>query len=166
MPFDTAAASALLVRPRRDILSLVDERTANFARCGIQRIDEWADAFRVERRLALPRAAVLLAVPGETWKEPPKQQYVATLLSHFEKRVSGTVSRGSLARFTIGKTTPRVDLFDLGTALRPTEAILEHVLSRTEVPVPLDPAGYLADENREYRLRRLVGHAETFRRAG
>ncbi|KAA5599010.1 protein kinase [Blastochloris sulfoviridis] len=163
--FDAPAASALLVRPRREIFGLVDGRTANFARCGIPRIDEWADIFRVERRLPLPRAVILLlTVPADAWREPPKQQYVATLLAHLEKRVSGTVSRGPLARFTIGKTTPRVDLFELGTALRPAEALLNHILSRAEVPVPLDPAGYLADENRESRFRRLINHAETFRR--
>ena len=161
---DAASTSALLVRPRREIFGIVDERTANFARCDIRRIDEWADAYRIERRMPLSRAAVLLAVPAEAWKEPPKQQYVATLLSHFENRVSGTVSRGPLARFIIGKTTPRVDLCELGTALRPAEAILNHVLSRAEVPVQLDPAGYLADENCENRFRRLVSHAETFRR--
>ncbi len=164
LSFDPTIAAELLVRPRREIFTLVDERSANFARCGIQRIDEWADSFRVERRLPLARAVVLLGVPAERWQEPPKQQYVATLLGHFEKRVSGAVSRGPLARFTIGKTTPRIDLFEIGTALRPAEALLNHVLSRAEVPVGLDPVAYLSDENRESRLRRLVSHAQTFRR--
>ncbi len=162
--FDLEAAEALLICPRRELFAQVDRRIANFARCGIQRIDEWADAFRVERRMPLPRAAVLLAVPEELWQEPPRQQYVATLLSHFEKRVSGTVSRGPLARFSIGKTTPRLDLWELGTGLKPAQAVLNHVLSRADVPIQLDPAGYLDDENRESRLRRLVSHAATFRR--
>lgn len=162
--YDATAVAELLVRPRREIFALVDARTANFARCDNPRIDEWADTFRVERRLALPRAAVLLAIPEDAWKEPPKQQYVATLLSHFEKRVAGAVSRGPLSRFTIGKWTPRVDLFELGTALCPAEAILNHVLSRAEMSVPLDPSGYVGDTSRETRLRRLVSHAEMFRR--
>lgn len=155
---------SLFSNSRREAFARVDDRTANFARCGVQRVDEWADSFRVERRMSLPRAAVLLSVPAERWKEPPKQQYVATLLAHFEKRVSGAVTRGPLARFTIGKTTPRLDLVELGTAIRPAEAMLNHVLSRTEVPIQLDPQGYLSDENRESRLRRLVSHAATFRR--
>ncbi len=162
--FDPLAGQVLLARSRRDIFFQVDDRIANFARCSLQRIDEWADSFRVERRMPLPRAAVLLAVPAERWQEPPRQQYVATLLSHFEKRVSGTIAQGPLARFTIGKTTPRLDLAELGTPLRPAEAMLNHVLARSDVPITIDPQGYLADENREVRLRRLVSHAMTFRR--
>jgi primosomal replication protein N'' len=161
---DLSTAEQALVRSRRELFAQVDERIANFARCGIRRIDEWADAFRVERRMPLPRAVVLLAFPQGAWVEPPKQQYVATLLSHFEKRVAGAVSRGPLARFTIGKTTPRLDLHELGTSLRPADAVLNHVLSRAEKPVQLDPAAYIADENRERRLRRLVSHAAVFRR--
>lgn len=153
-----------LTRPRRELFAEVEARTSNFARCGIQRVDEWADAFRVERRMPLERAVILLAIPQEAWKEPPKQQYVASLLEHFEKRVSGSVQRGPLARFTIGKTTARVDLAELGTSYRPAQALLDHVLSRTEVPVALDPAAFTADEHLEGRLRRLVSHAQTFRR--
>ncbi len=161
---DPEATEKLFVMPRREIFALVDQRTANFARCDIPSIDEWVDTFRVERRMSLPRAAVLLAVPEERWKEPPKQQYIANLLNHFEKRVTGTVSRGPLARFSIGKTTPRLDLMELGTALRPAESILNHLISRTDAPVPLDPSAYAGDENRESRFRRLISHAQTFRR--
>ena len=74
VPLDTATAGTLLSMSRREIFALVDERTANFARCGIERIDDWADAFRVERRMPLPRAAALLGVPLEQWQPPPKQQ--------------------------------------------------------------------------------------------
>ena len=116
------------MRPRHEIFAEIDERITNFARCEIPRVDEWAESFRVERRMPLARAAVLLAVPREMWREPPKQQYVANLLQHFEKRVSGSVQRGPLVRFVIGKTTPRVDLAELGTSRRPAEAILNHVL--------------------------------------
>ncbi|RYB04477.1 DUF4011 domain-containing protein [Lichenibacterium ramalinae] len=161
---DDASLAGLLTRPRREVLAAVDERTSNFARCGNPRVDEWADAFRTERRLALPRAAALLAVPAEAWREPPKQQYVADLLGAFEKRLAGAVGRGPLARFTLGKTTPRLDLAELGTALRPAEGLLAHVLGRVEAPVAMDPGAFLDGEGREGRLRRLVGHAETFRR--
>jgi primosomal replication protein N'' len=91
---DRARTAESLVRSRREIFAAVNDRIANFARCEIQRIDEWADSFRVERRLPLARAAVLLAVPREAWRQPPRQQYVANLLQHFEKRVSGSVQRG------------------------------------------------------------------------
>jgi primosomal replication protein N'' len=161
---DRAQLSDQFVEPRREIFGRIDERIANFSRCGIQRVDEWADAFRIERRLTLPRAIVLLAVPEGRWEAPKGQQYVASLLDHLEKRVAGTIARGPLVRFTIGKTTPRVDLFELGTSQRPGEALLNHVLSRADAPMPIDPAGLLADAQREARLRRLASHAHTFRR--
>jgi primosomal replication protein N'' len=158
------ALTDLLVRPRREIFQDVEQRTANFARCRNERVDGWADTFRVERRLSLDRAATLLAVPASAWQEPPHQQYVATLLELFEKRVSGAVGRGVLARFNLGKTTPRLDLTELGTALRPGEALLNHVLSKVELASDIDAAAYLDDPARESRLRRLVSHAQTFRR--
>ncbi|WP_177282486.1 AAA domain-containing protein [Devosia enhydra] len=162
--FEREPSVELFVRPRREIFSLIDQRTANFARCGDPVVDEWVDTFRVERRMTLARAAIVLGVPDDQWLEPPRQQYVANLLSHFEKRVTGTVSRGPLARFTIGKTTPRLDLSEMGTALRPADSILNLLIGRTDTPIPLDPSAYAADENRQSRLRRLVSHAQTFRR--
>ena len=161
---DATAASAVLSFSRREIFVLVDERTANFARCGHERVDDWADSFRVERRMPLPRAAVLLAVPSDKWQQPPKQLYVKALLEHFEKRVSGSVSRGPLVKFVIGKTTPRVDLMELGTSIAPSEALLNHVLARDEAPVQIDPTTYGTNEHLDSRLRRLVSHANTFRR--
>jgi primosomal replication protein N'' len=161
---DNEQTMARLVRPRRDLFSDIDGRIVNFARCGIQAIDEWADDFRVERRLPLDRAVVLLAVPETAWKEPPKQQYLANLLEHFEKRISGSVQRGPLTRFSIGKTTPRVDFTDLGTPLRPADALLNHVLSRQLSPLSIDTQPLAQNENLYYRLRRLVSHAQMFRR--
>jgi primosomal replication protein N'' len=161
---DRAQIQNQLVEPRREIFGRIDQRIANFSRCGVHRVDEWADSFRIERRLALPRAMVLLAVPAGLWEAPKGQQYVASLLEHLEKRVAGTIARGPLVRFTIGKTTPRVDIFELGTGQRPGESLLDHVLSRADAPMPIDPAGLLADPQREARLRRLASHAHTFRR--
>src|SRR5712691_8741323 len=92
------------------------------------------------------------------------QQYVASLLEHLEKRVSGAIARGPLVRFTIGKTTPRVDLFELGTSQRTGEMLLNHILSRADAPIPVDPTGLLSDPQRDARLRRLASHAHTFRR--
>nr|WP_242544243.1 AAA domain-containing protein [Corallococcus sp. NCSPR001] len=160
---DRAQAEKNLVRARRELFEELDARTANFARCGIARVDEWVDTFRVERRMPLERAVVVLVVPRDAWKEPPKQQYVANLIELFEKRVAGSVQRGPLVRFVIGKTTPRIDLTELGTAHRPAEALLEHVISRSESPTSLDPAAF-TNEGVEGRLRRLVSHALMFRR--
>jgi hypothetical protein len=158
------AVEEQLLKSRRDIFASIAERTANFARCGIESVDDWADTFRIEHRLSLNRCAVLLSVPAELWKEPPKQRYVAELLGHFEKKVSVAISRGPLVRFTIGKTTPRLDLMELGTGSVTAEAILNHVLSRAPNLLALDSTAYLENEGREVRLRRLVSHAQMFRR--
>jgi primosomal replication protein N'' len=158
------ALAEQLTNSRRNIFSQVDERISNFSRCGIPRVDEWADAFRIERRLTLPRAVVLLGIPPDRWKAPEGQQYVASLLDHFEKRVAGTIARGPLVRFTIGKTTPRVDLFELGTSQRSGEALIDHILSRADAPMPVDPMALLSDVQRDSRLRRLANHAHAFYR--
>lgn len=162
--FDSRAAGALLARSRRELYAQVEERTGGFARSSFPRVNEWADAFRVERRMSLARAAVLLAVPQNAWQEPPKQSYISDLLGHFEKRVARAVQRGPLVRFTIGKTTPRVDLFEFGTRAQPAEAILDHLLRRTDVPLRLDPSAVATKVELLARLRRLVSHALTFRR--
>jgi primosomal replication protein N'' len=162
--WDENAAAAALVRPRRALYEEADRRTAGFARCRIERVDEWADGLRVERRLPLARVIVLLAVPEAAWQALPKQDYVSRLLEHFEKRVAGAVLRGPLVRFLIGKTTPRLDLAELGTATRPAQALLDQVLRREDVPVTLDPEALAEDPGREVRLRRLVSQAEVFRR--
>src|SRR5205823_5705119 len=87
--FNREDAGRLLIRWRREIYDEVDLRIAGFAYSPIPRLNEWASSFRVERRMPLARAAVLLALPKEQWSEPPKQRYVAALLEHFEKRVAG-----------------------------------------------------------------------------
>jgi len=65
--FDPDAARHHLATSRREIYREIDQRTAGFARCGNPIIDEWADTFRVERRLPLPRAMALLALPEGAW---------------------------------------------------------------------------------------------------
>ena len=89
---------------------------------------------------------------------------MSTPLTHFEKRVAGSISRGPLVRFSIGKTTPRIDFTEIGTNLKPAEAILNHILSRSDVPIQIDPSGYQADENCETRFRRFISYANSFRR--
>jgi hypothetical protein len=162
--FSRDAAAELLVRSRREVYAQVEERTAGFARSSFSRVNEWADAFRVERRISLARSSVLLAVPLDAWQQPQKQSYISDLLGHFEKRVARAVQQGPLVRFTIGKTTPRVDLYEFGTRAQSAEAILDHLLRRTEVPLRIDPSAVGADVELQARLRRLVSHALTFRR--
>jgi hypothetical protein len=162
--FDTEAATAWLDRPRRDLYAQIEARVDGFARSGLERVDEWADQFRLERRLPIGRAIVLLAVPGDQWREPPKQAYVATLLDFFAKRITGAVLRGPLTRLIVGKTTPRVDLAELDSERRPAAAILDHLLLRNGLPIDLDPAVFRPGDTLERRLRTLHSHATLYRR--
>lgn len=162
--FDSMEAAELLGYSRRDLHRIIEDRIAGFARCDIARVDEWADRFRLDHRIPLDRALALLAVPPETWKEPPKQSYVSTLLDYFSKKISGSILRGPLTRMTIGKTTPRFDLMELDTARRPARALLDHILARTDRAESLDPSAFGASETLERRLRALHQHALLYKR--
>ncbi|MFI5344045.1 MAG: DUF4011 domain-containing protein, partial [Chlamydiales bacterium] len=149
---------------RRDLYREIEERTANYSRCGIARVDEWANDFRIERRISLPRALVLLSVSKESWQEPPRQQYVSTILEFFEKRTASLTQRGPLVRMLIGKSSSRVDLAGVAGKKPNSSSILEHLISRVEAPIGIDRAAFEDDSDLERRLRHLVSHAKTYRR--
>lgn len=138
--FDVRAAADMVAWPRGEILGATAERLEGFARCGYSTVNDWADRFRLERRMPLAQALVLLSVPQEQWQEPHRQQYVSHLLSFFEKKVVTAVMRGPLVRMTIGKSTPRVDLKELHTKRMDASGLLEHLLKRNATASVLDPA--------------------------
>ena len=142
---------------------MIDDRIENFARCGVSSVDEWANQFRLDRRMPIARALALLSVAPETWKPLPKQGYVSTILDFFAKRISGGVLRGPLTRMLIGKTA-RVDLTELDTSRVPAAEILEHLLSRGTRTVNIDPAAFSENDGLERRLRSLHSHALLYRR--
>lgn len=162
--FSVDRATDLLARPRREIYQAIDERIQSFARCGLKEADEWADQFRLDRRMPLGRALALLSVPAEAWKPLPKQGYVSTILDFFAKRISGGVLRGPLTRMLIGKSAARIDLTELGTSRIPATQILDQLLGRTNRVVNIDPAAFGADESLERRLRSLHSHALLYKR--
>jgi hypothetical protein len=162
--FDTEAAHGWLAQPRRDLNAKIDERLGGFARCGRDRIDEWADQFRLERRLPIARSLALLAVPEEEWREPPKQSYVAVLLEFYARRITAAAMRGPLTRMVIGKTTARVDLSELDSSRRRASALLDHLLLRNDQTIEVDPAPLVADPRVEGRLRTLHAHSTLYRR--
>jgi hypothetical protein len=161
--FDTAEAESRMAEPRREIYRSVDERIENFARCGIAEVDDWADQFRLDRRMTLSRALALLSLPEATWQPLPRQGYVSTLLGFFSKKITGGVLRGPLARMTIGKSAARVDLTELGTSLVPAAEILAQLLGRTANDISIDPAAF-AEGPLERRLRSLHSHSLLYRR--
>ena len=161
--FRATPAAAQLARPRREIYRTVDERIENFARCGISSVDEWADQFRLDRRMPIARALALLSVPADAWKPLPKQGYVSTILDFFAKRISGGVLRGPLTRMLIGKSA-RIDLTELDTSRLPATEILDHLLARGSRTVNIDPAAFSENDGLERRLRSLHSHALLYRR--
>ncbi|WP_245331852.1 AAA domain-containing protein [Bradyrhizobium sp. NAS80.1] len=161
--FSPKDAKAYLERPRRDIYQTIDERIQNFARCGIPVVDEWADQFRLDRRIPLGRALAILSVPAQLWQPLPKQSYVSTILEFFAKRISGGVLRGPLTRMLIGKSA-RIDLMELNTQRLPAAEILDDLLARTGRIVNIDPAAFSENDGLERRLRSLHSHALLYKR--
>src|SRR5262249_10233731 len=103
--FTRESAAAWLQRSRREVYDEIDHRLEGFARCGVAEVDVWADSYRVERRIALARALVLLAVSAESWVPPPRQEYIGQLLDFFERRVTASVQRGPLVRLTVSRSS-------------------------------------------------------------
>jgi len=162
--FDRDAARPALALSRSDLFRAVDDRIAGFARTNNKTLDEWADQFRLERRLPLHLALVLLAVPPEQWLEPQKQQYVVQVLDFFEKKVATTVLRGPLVRMSIGKTTGRIDLSELNGERSRSGALLDHLVARNAQPVPVDPAVFSASPMLENRLHTLHRQTSLYKR--
>lgn len=162
--YDGSSAQQWFDISRKDLYREIEERTANYSRCGIARVDEWANDFRIERRISLPRALALLSVSKESWQEPPRQQYVSTILEFFEKRTASLAQRGPLVRMLIGKSSSRVDIACIAGKKPKASSILEHLISRVESPVGIDRAAFEDNSDLERRLRHLVSHAKTYRR--
>lgn len=162
--FDAAIAADMVTWPRGEILEAVTERVEGFARCGYAPVNEWADRLRLDRRMPLAQALVLLSVPKEQWQEPHKQQYVSHLLSFFEKKVVTTVMRGPLVRMTIGKSTPRVDLKELHTRRMDAGGLLDHLLKRNATSLTLDPAALDPTGTTGIRLQSLDRSSELYKR--
>jgi hypothetical protein len=156
--FSHDAATVQLGRPRREIYQTIDERIQNFARCGITSVDEWADEFRLDRRMPIGRALALLSVPADAWRPLPNQNYVSTILNFFAKRISGGVLRGPLTRMLIGKTA-RIDLTELDAPRQPAADILGHMLARAGRAINIDPSAFATNDGLERRLRSLHSHA-------
>ncbi len=164
LSFSPEEAGKLAVVPRLELIHRLNERTVGFATCPYPTLNDWTEEFRIERRIPLVRALVMLAVPPSEWVEPQKQQYISQILDFFEKRVAGAVLRGPLVRMTIGKSTARVDLNELGTDRTPAAAILDHVLQRNQQSVAIDPAAFTVGGSTEYRLQSLARHTTLYRR--
>ncbi|MGH1484707.1 MAG: protein kinase domain-containing protein [Cellvibrionaceae bacterium] len=154
----------ILRKHRRKISEILDERIKDFSRCGIEKIDDWADTFRIERRLSLQRILVLLSVDHHLWNPPERQQYKENIIRFFEKRVVNSVLRGPLVRLTVGKTSSRIDMTELYSGKNEAENLLNFVLDRSGTPCKIDPQIFSENIVLEQRLRRLINQAIAYRR--
>jgi primosomal replication protein N'' len=162
--FDHEIALQRINEPRRELHAEIERRLEGFARCGHERIDQWADQFRLERRLPLARSLALLAVPKGDWVKPPGQAYVATLLDFYARRITSTIMRGPLTRMTVSKTSARIDLTELDSPRRKASELLDHILLRNDQKIEIDPQAFAIDDRIERRLRTLHSHATLYRR--
>jgi hypothetical protein len=161
--FNAAQAEDWLRQPRSRILQAVDERIEGFARCANETVNGWANEFRLDRRMPLPQALALLAIPAEAWQKPQNQEYVAQILDFFARKVAGGVTRGPLARMSVGRASTRIDLAELETPRLEAAALLDRLLLRDGRPVTLDPAAFEASEGvLERRLRNLESHTRLY----
>jgi len=65
---------------------------------------------------------------------------------------------------TIGKTTPRIDITELGLELRDASSILERILAKSERHSVISPKIFENEPTPEQRLRRLENHSAAYQR--
>jgi len=163
--FDPDEARQLIEREQRQtIIDKVTEQTADFAYCGIQRIDEWADEFRHSRRMPLARALVILSLDSNQWQRPEKQLYVTSLISFFEQKIANNITRGPLTRLIIAENSKNIDLLELESKRRPASNLLDQIIERSPTSTSLDPVLFEQNPNLDKRLKGLFKKDKDFKR--
>ena len=163
--FDPDPSRQLIeTQPRQEIIDTVTDRIADFAYCGIQRIDEWSDAFRHSRRMPLARALVILSIDINQWQRPEKQEYVSSLISFFEQKIANNIKRGPLARLTITGNSRNIDLLELDSNRQPALRLLDLIIDRSSQATTLDPTLFTQFPRLDARLRGLSQKANSFKR--
>ena len=158
--FDRAAATALLKRPRRELIDELNSRIPGFERCQRERVDEWVDSFRsANRRMPLARLVATLAVPAEEWREPEETPYITSVLGHMHRRVLAGIQKGALVQMRAGASN--LDLSVLGQG--PVAALLDAVVTRNDQALTL-ASRTSASANFFNNVRALNNKAATFNR--
>ncbi|MBX9689536.1 MAG: DUF4011 domain-containing protein, partial [Candidatus Obscuribacterales bacterium] len=162
--FDKEAAAEYLSLSKSQIYASIDARLGDFARCGIEAIDNWADTYRLERALSLDKCLVLLAVPEASWLKLPKHQYINEILKFGERRIMATINQGPLVLLRVTRNSSTLDIRELGASQESAERILEHLLSRTTSAIDIEAEAFEATPSLERRIRGLVQKTTIFRR--
>jgi hypothetical protein len=161
--FGREAAIALLRLARAELADRLEGRLPGFSRCGRPVVDEWIDRYRENnKRISLPRALVVLAVPEQDWAEPPERDYIRNVLGFLERKVLSGVQQGPLVRLRTSKTSARIDLMDMGEP-KVRQDVLQALVTRREAGCPLS-GGARPKQAVVDRLRKLDAQARTYRR--
>ncbi len=146
----------LLIRPIIDIYKLLNSHLEGFSNTSNESLNRWADRFRIEKRLSLLKSVLCLSLPKDKWITPPKHEYASSLLQFFEKKIVYASSRGPLVRLIISKHSPRLDLNELGTSLKPSEKLLLKIINRYAGAEAVDPRVFSENPILQYRTRRML----------
>lgn len=157
-------AIAWLRKSRSELFDELESRIASFARCGIEAIDAWADAFRLDRRLSLERCLVLLSVPADAWVQLPRQEYIAEILKFGERRIMSAINQGPLVSLRVTRNTTSLDLQELGSVLLSSEEILQQLLLQKTDAIKLDSEIFQKDPLLDRRIRGLIQKTTGFKR--
>ncbi|WP_298328364.1 AAA domain-containing protein [uncultured Dokdonia sp.] len=155
---------ASLVKDRLELFEMLNDHLEGFSRCNYERLNHWADRFRIEKRLPLLPSILCLSIPRDQWISPPKHEYASSLLRHFEKKVVYASSRGPLVRLIISKNSARIDLKELGTNLKSAQRILQSVINRSTDIENVDPLAFSKNNLLGGRTRRMLLQAANFKR--
>ncbi|MGG6230311.1 protein kinase domain-containing protein [Tenacibaculum sp. SDUM215027] len=154
----------ILIKPKLEIYESLHEHLEGFSQSNNDRLNRWADRFRIERRLPILQSILCLSIPKDKWVTPPKHEYASSLLNFFERKIIHAASRGPLVRLIISKHSPRLDLKALGTSLKPSEKLLNSIINRSSSTEKVDPLSFSQNPLLSYRTRRLVLRTANFKR--
>ncbi len=153
-----------LVKPRNEIYESLQDQLEGFSQCNNETLNRWADRFRVEKRLPLLQSILCLSIPKEEWLKPEKHDYTLNLLRYFNKKIEYATSRGPLVRLSISTRSSRIDLFELGTILKPAEVLISHIINRSSRMEDLDPLPFSKIPYLQLRMHRMAMIAEDMKR--
>lgn len=162
--FSREETSQWLQKSRSEIYEEIESRIAGFARCGVEVMDTWADAFRLDRRLSLERCLVLLTIPKEAWIQLPRQEYIGEILKFGERRIMSAINQGPLVCLRITRNTTSLDIQELGSEGLAPGDILNQLLMQKSDPIKLAPELFTNSPLLERRIRGLIQKTTGFKR--
>lgn len=161
---DDEALRRLIAQPRLTLYQQLNERIEGFASTGEDEVDQWAEQYRLEKRMPLPKLLVLLSIGPEKWVKPHKRQYTSQIIDFFHKKVTTSILKGPLVRMRLGMHTARVDISLLGTERTSANKLLDHIVQRNSRPQAIDLEAFQANNFIEYQLRNLYRQSNLCRR--